>query len=356
MSAIESVLSDLERMRQLDSMDMFGALYGLPEQCVEAWRLGNEAMLPLGTFKNVVVTGLGGSAIGGDLLRVYAADRSGLPVMVNRHYVMPRFTGPETLVIAVSYSGNTEETLSAYAEARAKGATLMALTTGGKLKEVATNDGVPVITIPGGISPRAATGYLFLPMVAVMYRLGLLDDPNHDFNELIPVLQEWRDKLKPESPGAENPAKQLALEFHDHLPIIWGASGTSEVVAQRWKGQINENAKAPAYYNVLPELNHNEVVGLEVPRSLLKHLHVVFLRDHGDHPRVTIRMNVTRSIAGGAVGGVSEIKASGKGLLARMYSLIYIGDYASVYLAALYGVDPGPVKIIDYLKAELAKQ
>ena len=356
MSGLETILSDVERMRKLDSMNMFDALYDLPEQCEEAWRLGNEAMLPLGTFKQVIVTGLGGSAIGGDLLRVYAASRSNVPVSVNRDYVMPRYTNQETLVIAVSYSGNTEETLSAYEDARAKGAVLVALTTGGKLKEMAEGDGVPVITIPGGISPRAATGYLFLPTVALMYRMGLLDDPGPEYNELLTVLREWRDKLKPESPGAENPAKQLALEFYEHLPVIWGASNTSEVVAQRWKGQINENAKAPAYWNVFPELNHNEVVGFEYPRNLLKQLHVVFLRDPYDHPRVSTRMNITKSIAGGAVGGVSEIKAAGTGMLARIYSLIYIGDFASVYLAALYGVDPGPVKIIDFLKAELAKQ
>lgn len=356
MNGLESILSDVERMRRLDTMKMFGALYDLPEQCEEAWRLGNEAMLPLGTFKKVIVTGLGGSAIGGDLLRVYAGRRSDVPVTVNRDYVMPRYTDKETLVFAVSYSGNTEETLSAYEDARARGAVLMALTTGGKLMELAERDGVPVIAIPGGISPRAATGYLFLPTVAVMYRLGLLDDPGPDYDELLNVLREWREKLKPGSPGAVNPAKQLALEFYDHLPVVWGASGTSEVVAQRWKGQINENAKAPACWNVFPELNHNEVVGFEYPRNLLKQMHVVFLRDSGDHPRVSARMNITKSIAGGAVGGVTVIKAAGTGLLARMYSLIYIGDYASVYLAALYGVDPGPVKIIDYLKAELAKQ
>ncbi|MGB9804561.1 SIS domain-containing protein, partial [Desulfofundulus sp.] len=153
-----------------------------------------------------------------------------------------------------------------------------------------------------------------------------------------------------------NRAKTLAESFYNRIPVIWGASGTTEVVAQRWKGQINENAKAPAYWNVFPELNHNELVGFEFPGELLHRLYVVILRDPQDHPRVQKRYAITREIMGGAVAGVVEIMARGDGALARMYSLIYLGDYASVYLAMLYGVDPGPVRVIDTLKARLAQE
>lgn len=352
---IEAVLKDPQAMYNVDSMNMFRALWGLPEQCADAWRLGTQGPLPVaGAISNVLVTGLGGSAIGGDLLRVYSAGKMAVPVAVNRDYVLPAYVDRSTLVFVVSYSGNTEETLSAYEEARNRGCPIVALTTGGKLKELADRDGVPVITVPGGLAPRAATGYLFIPTLAVLERLGLLSGLEAEVRELVEHLEEIRENLKPEASLEDNLAKQLARDFYNRIPVIWGGSGTTGVVAQRFKGQINENAKAPAYWNVFPELNHNELVGFEVPKELLEKLYVVILKDEEDHPRVKIRMEITRGIVAKAVSGVTEIKSSGQGVLARMYSLIYVGDYASVYLAALYGIDPGPVRIIDYLKAELA--
>ncbi len=353
----ELILNNPDALQRADSLDMFGALYNLPEQCLKAWQMGMQCALPeRRDYRNVVVTGLGGSAIGGDLLRVYAGDRMEIPVAVNRDYLLPLYVNRHTLLFAVSYSGNTEETLSAYDEARDRGAAVVAVTTGGKLGERAARDGVPQITVPPGIMPRSATGYLFLPMLAVLSRLGLLEDPAGEVEELASVLRGQREKLHPGVPAADNPAKQLALKLYNRIPVIWGASATSEVAAQRWKGQVNENAKAPAYWNVFPELNHNEVVGFEAPAELLRKLHIVILRDVQDHPRVKIRMDITRDIVEKAAGGVSEVEAVGDGTLARMYSLVYLGDYASVYLAVLYGIDPGPVKVIDHLKAELARR
>jgi glucose/mannose-6-phosphate isomerase len=342
-------------MRERDSMDMLGALHGLPEQCARAWELGRAAVLPRADrVDGVVVTGLGGSAIGGDLLRTYAAAVAAVPVVVNRDYVLPRHVGLHTLVFAVSYSGNTEETLSAYREAREKGAPVVAITTGGRLGALAEEDGVPLITVPAGLAPRAATGYLFLPMLAVMSRLGLIPPVEEEVDELVAVLTELRARLEPGVPAAENPAKTLAWELLGNVPVVWGASGTTEVVAQRWKGQFNENAKIAAYWNAFPELNHNEIVGFEHPRQVLDHLYLVILRDPDDHPRVKRRMAITADLVRHRVSGVKEIEACGRGRLARMYSLIYIGDYASVYLAFLYGVDPGPVRVIDYLKQAMA--
>lgn len=353
----QHILDDAQALYSADSMHTFDALYGLPGQCAQAWELGMALSVSArAEIRQVLVTGLGGSAIGGDLLRVFAGKRLAVPVTVNRDYVLPKFAGPQTLVFATSYSGNTEETLSAYQQAREKGAQIVALTTGGKLKAMAEKDGVPVITVPGGISPRAATGYLFLPTLAVLQKLGLLEPLDEQVTELSRHLQEMREQLKPEKPLAENPAKQMAINFFQRIPVIWGASGTSEVVAQRWKGQVNENAKAPAYWNVFPELNHNELVGFQKPEELLRQLYIVILRDAQDHPRVQKRYAITREIMADAVAGMAEIQATGEGDLARLYSLIYPGDYASVYLALLYGIDPGPVKVIDQLKARLAGQ
>ncbi|WP_245574316.1 bifunctional phosphoglucose/phosphomannose isomerase [Desulfovirgula thermocuniculi] len=353
----KNILDNPQAMREADTTGMLEALWELPEQCARAWELGLAAGVPfMGEVRHVLVTGLGGSAIGGDFLRVYAAKASFVPVVVNRDYVLPAFTGPHTLVFAVSYSGNTEETLSAYREARQKGATVVAVTSGGRLAEVASQENVPLIRVPGGLAPRAATGYLFLPTLAVMQRMGLVPDAGGEVAELVEVLRALREELGPQVPREENPAKRLAANMHGRIPVIWGASGTSEVAAQRWKGQINENAKAPAYWNVFPELNHNELVGFEHPAELLAQLYVVMLRDPQDHPRVQKRFALTREIVEKAVAGMAEVEARGQGLLARMYSLVYVGDYASVYLALLYGVDPGPVKVIDQLKARLARE
>lgn len=340
---------------RMDTTGMLAALEGLPVQCTSAcWDLARHVELPeIEAISNIVVTGLGGSAIGGDLLRIYAADKITVPIVVNRDYVLPRFVGPDTLVFAVSYSGNTEETLSAYEEARARGASIITITTGGKLAEMAQRDGVPVIGVPCGISPRAATGFLFIPTLRVLQRLGLLPDVTGEIVEMIEHIKEQRKAIGPEAAEADNVAKQLARKLHNKIPVIWGSTGTTEVVAQRWKGQINENAKAPAYWNVLPELNHNEIVGFQFPLEVLKKIHVVLLRDERDHPRVHRRMEITKDVIKDVIDGYTEVWATGNNPLSRLYSLIYTGDYTSVYLAALYGIDPGPVKVIDYLKREL---
>lgn len=356
-------MNSLEEMRKVDAANMLEVLWNLPEQCEEAWQRGMEA--PLRDLEKVwrgpeavdqvVVTGLGGSAIGGDLLRVYAQEEAAIPFAVNRDYLLPAYVGLRTLVFAVSYSGNTEETLSAYDDARRRGAKIVALTSGGKLAEKAQADGFPVILVPGGISPRSASGYLFLPMIAALQRLGILADASAQVEETCALLRRMREKLRPACPEAENLAKQLARKFYERLPVIYGTSGTTETVAVRWKGQINENSKAMAYYNVFPELNHNEIVGTERPEALLKRLELVFLVDNTDHPRVQKRRQITQELIGERVGGISWVEAQGDSRLARIYSLIYVGDYASVYLALLYGIDPTPVRLIDRLKQRLAE-
>ncbi len=352
------LLDDVDHMYGKDGKGMFSSLASLAGQCSEAcWELAGGVDLPaVDAVSHVLVTGLGGSAIGGDLLRVYCQDKCPVPVLVNRDYTMPEFAGKDTLVFAVSYSGNTEETISAYEDARRRGAAIIAVTTGGKLKEMALRDGVPVISVPCGIAPRSASGYLFIPTLRMMERLGFLSGIAEEVEKLVGHLHVLYEHLRPETPAERNPAKQMALKLYSRIPVIWGASGTTEVVAQRWKGQINENAKAPAYWNVFPELNHNELVGFRHPESLLKQMHVVILRDDDDHPRVKRRVEITKDIVSKAVAGITDVRASGGGRLARTYSLIYSGDYTSLYLAFLYGVDPGPVEVIDYLKNQLAAE
>ncbi|KUK52789.1 MAG: Bifunctional phosphoglucose/phosphomannose isomerase [Desulfotomaculum sp. 46_296] len=351
------ILDNPEAISRIDTQNMLASLWNLPDQCSEAWKIGNSVDLPAEIKADkIVVTGLGGSAIGGDLLRVFSTNRLAVPVFVNRHYSLPLFVDQQTLIFAVSYSGNTEETLSAYHIAREKKATIIVLTTGGKLKDMAQADKIPAVTVPGGISPRAATGYLFIPMLAVLERIGLVTGISEEVAELVQQLRLLRNQLGPQVELSGNLSKQLAARLYGHIPVIWGSSGTTEVVAQRWKGQFNENTKTPAYWNVFPELNHNEIVGFETPAEILKNLFLIILRSKDDHARVQKRIEITHQEIGDKVAGVAQIQSAGDTILSRMYSLIYTGDYTSIYLALLYGIDPGPVKVIDRLKEALASQ
>ena len=335
---------------------MFEFLYNLPSQFEECLGMDFSAVSRLRKdYSHIVVTGMGGSAIGGDILRCYCQRRASSPVAVTRDYVLPRFVGPGSLVLAVSYSGNTEETLAAYEQAREQGASVVAVTTGGKLAEMASRDGNPVIRIPGGLVPRAATGYLFAPLALVLEELGLVAGVREDLKETVTVLEQVRREVEPSRQQESNPAKIIAERLYGRIPVIWGCSSTSEVAAMRWKGQINENAKTLAYYNVFPELNHNEIVGFEVPQELVKKIAVVILRDPDDHVRTVKRIKITTDIIKDRVDNLSEVETRGQSFLAKVYSLIYVGDYTSVYLADMYGVNPTPVEVIDYLKNKMAE-
>jgi glucose/mannose-6-phosphate isomerase len=330
-------------------------LQGLPEQFSEMLKL--PITLP-GRYKkdyrNILISGLGGSAIGGDILRSYALAQSPIPLLVNRDYLLPAFVNGQTLVLAVSYSGNTEETVSAYHEAKQRGADIIVISSGGRLSALAQEDGFLVVEVPGGMSPRAASGYLFCPLALILEQMGLLSGVSRDIQETVQVLSALRAEINPAVDDDSNPARQLAREMKDHIPVIWGSSGHSEIAALRWKAQINENAKAPAYYNTFPELNHNELVGFEEPKELLARLLIIILRDPADHEQVKKRMQISQQIIREQVAQVIEVETRGQSWLARLYSLIYLGDYASFYLALEYGINPTPVKVIDYLKAALS--
>lgn len=335
---------------------MASYLWDLPEQF--ATGLTRGISLPPDykrKYSSILVTGLGGSAIGGDILRTYTLGRAPLPVVVNRDYDVPAYIGTDSLVLAVSYSGNTEETLSAYGQARKKGAALIAVTSGGKLAERARADGVALISIPGGLSPRAATGHLFTPLALIMQELGIVAGVHDDIREVAQVLQRIRTEINPAINAADNQARQIARRLKGKLPLIWGSSGHSEIAALRWKTQINENAKCPVFCNIFPELNHNEIVGFEIPGDILAQMVVIILRDPGDHQRVQRRMEISKQIIQSKVDAVLEVESRGQGFLAKFYSLAYLGDYVSFYLAQDYGINPTPVEIIDFLKNELSR-
>lgn len=338
----------------LDREDMLARIEYFPEQCARAVKIGESIVLPsYRTISHLVISGMGGSAIGGELLLDYTRNDINIPLVVNRHYSIPRFVNQKSLVFVCSYSGNTEETLQAWEEARKRRAKLIVVTAGGKLGQEAKANKIPTILLPFIGPPRSALGYSFFPLLIILQKLKLIPNRNREIEEAIAVLHGLKDKYVPECPRPENLAKQLAERLYHYLPVIYGSQDTTSAVVSRWRGQFNENSKTYAFSNVIPEMNHNEIVGWEHSRELTKNFQVIILHDPVDSPRVQKRQEITRLILEKNAAGIVEITGEGNSLLARMFSLIYLGDFVSFYLAILKGVDPTPVASIDFLKKSL---
>jgi glucose/mannose-6-phosphate isomerase len=338
-----------------DPESMMARIKELPAQCRQAWRQVMDFDLPDGyaDVDKVVILGMGGSAIGGDLARSLVAEECRVPVIVHRDYGLPAFAGERTLVIGSSYSGNTEETLSGFELALKTGAKKLVMTTGGKLRQLALAAGLPVFKIDYVSQPRAALGYSFLPILGIMQKLGLVKDKEKDVAETIVLLEDLCARLDEKSPQAVNPAKRLAQRLHGRLPVIFGA-GIAAEVARRWKTQVNENAKSWAFYEVFPELNHNATVGFPLPPEVVRVVRVVMLRSPLFNERVKLRYEVTTDLLRQAGVACESVEGEGRSALSQMMSLVMTGDFTSYYLAILNQTDPCPVKVIDYLKSRLA--
>jgi glucose/mannose-6-phosphate isomerase len=345
-----------DRIRHHDPDGMIDLILNFPTQSAEAVAIGNAAAIRLNTkdIRQIVITGLGGSAIGGDLLRAYLAESCPVPVIVNRHYYFPQYVGRQTLVIISSYSGNTEETVSAYKNAIQRKAKIFCITSGGEVERIAKKHKHPFIKIPGGFPPRAALGYSFFPTLIALSKMGFIKDQTKEIRETLALLARLSERYS-DYAAADNTAVNIAGTLHGKLPLVYSAADKFDTVNTRWRGQISENAKTLAFGHVFPELNHNEIVGWEVLPDMMKKIHVVILRDRDDYKRIQLRMDVTKGIIGDLAGGITEVYSEGKSLLARMFSLLYLADWVSFYLAMLNGVDPSPVKKIDFLKDELGK-
>lgn len=346
----------MEQIKQLDPQGMYQLIRDFPKQVEEAVVIGKQGKIRLNTkgINKILLTGLGGSAIGGDLLRSYLSNQLKVPFIVNRHYALPEFVDKNTLVIVSSYSGNTEETIAAHRDAVKRRARILCISTNGETAKLAEKFNQPVITVPPGLSPRAALGYSFFPLLVVLARLGFIKNQAKEISETVSLLHE-KAVLYSDPTSVENSALSLARRLHGKLPIIYSPTEHFDTVNVRWRGQISENAKQLAYGNVLPEMNHNELVGWKVGTDIMQRMHVVFLRDVGTHKRVGIREDITKRIVAEYASSVTEIWSEGRLLLARLFSLIYLGDWVSYYLAVMNNQDPTPVKAIDYLKSELAK-
>jgi len=349
----------MNQFERLDTQGMVELLCEFPKQCERAFRLGKTFPLPrTPSFQHVLFLGMGGSAIGGDLVKSLLEEEVSFPIAVNRSYHLPAFVNSKTLVFAVSYSGNTEETLTAYQAARRKRAKLIAVSSGGTLFKWAKRDHVPHLLVPPGLPPRTALGYLFFAPYVMLRRLARLPLRSSEFHELLRTLNRLREKeIGPQVPISKNPAKRLARRLWGRLPVVHGNVQRLDAVVYRWRTQIAENAKQLSWSHLYPELNHNEIVGWSNPDPLLRHLLILLLRDRGDHERVKLRMEITKALLRREEGVETiEIWSSGRGRLSRLFSLIYLGDFVSYYLAILNRVDPTPVERIDRLKKKLARR
>ncbi len=314
-----------------------------PEQLAEARNLG--AGVKVSGVTKVLVAGMGGSAISGDLLKAYCAERAPtIPIQVYRGYDIPAFVDNKTLVFASSYSGNTEEAISSFKGAMRKSAKIVVITSGGKLMQQAEQLNKSIVSLPEGVQPRAALAYLFLPLLNVLYNSGLIPDPSNDISSAI-------SSLKASSNGYRDRAKLLAEKLVGKVPLIY-SSDKMAGVARRWKYDLNENAKIHAFCNVFPELNHNEMVGFV---KLNANYYVVFLEDESDHRRVKERIRLTKETIGAKGVPSTQLVIKGDNPLTKLLSAVHIGDLTSVYLARLTSVDPEPVAIIEDFKKQLGR-
>ena len=349
-----SVIESVERIRAADSDDMLGRIKDLPKQVRDAWAIASKVTIApaYSDVRNIVVAGMGGSAIGGDLAAALLADELKVPMTVHRDYGLPAYVGRDSLVIVSSYSGNTEETLSSFEEARKRGAKVLALTTGGKIAELARASNYPIVTFSYKAQPRAALGYSLGLVLGVLTKLGFARDLSDDIEAALSDLAKLEERVHE---GARtNDAKKIAIELQGRIPFAYGA-GVMGVMARRVKGQWNENAKNWSAFDVMSELNHNAVVGFEHPPIAKEALTVLLLRSDRDNPRHKLRFEVTRELLDRARIPHKTLQFAGRNMLSEVLQMVYFTDYVSFYVALLNGADPSPVKSIDYLKDRLAK-
>jgi len=352
---MSGTLDNVVALRQLDPQDMLGWVERFPEQYHDAWRIAEGLSLPdscAGKAK-IVVAGMGGSAIGGDMVAALLASEMPVPVTTVRGYTLPAWVDENTLVIASSYSGNTEETLSAFAQALDRGAAVVALTTGGELSRQALDRGLPVVTFPGGGQPRAALGYSLVLLLGILEALGYYSLPAAARAEAAQVLETLNQRYGPDVPERENTAKRYARMAHDRIVFAFGA-GHMIPVARRWKTQFNENSKRWSGYDEMSELNHNLIVGLRFPHALAQVMLAFSLESDLDHPRIQLRWRITADLFQQSAVPLVRVRAPGTYAFTQMLALVHLGDFVTVYRALLDEQDPSEIDNIVYLKRALA--
>ena len=344
-------------MQSSDQSKFFQFICELPNQISEAAKLikGIDLKSLSQKYDQIVLTGMGGSAIAGDLLKYYLRDELEIPFIINRNYSLPNFVNRKTMVFACSYSGNTEETLNSARMAIKRGATIIGLSSGGALEKLLQEHNLTVIKIPSGYPPRQALGYMFFPLLNLIQHLGLISPKTEDIHETVTVLEEIRKRSDPTKLYDHNLSNLIAKKLYKKIPVIYTATEFLYPVVTRWRNQFNENSKVLAFSNVLPELNHNEIMGWEAPPEVLNNFNILFLRDEAEFSRNRKRLEISKDIFQKNHVPIFEVFSEGTSLLARIFSLIYIGDWVSYYLALLYKKDPIKIDSIQRLKDTLSE-
>lgn len=349
------ILNQPEEFSRIDTQNMLAEIDRLPEQLQQAWDIGQAFPLQKGDdIRAVLIAGMGGSAIGGSLLKAHAAPLCPVPIIIHRDYGLPAWAkGDHILVIASSHSGNTEETLSAFEEAVIRGCRVLAVTTGGTLAEKARGNDCALWQFEHQGQPRAAVGYSFGLLLAALVKLDLMPDPSAEIQDAVAALKAQRENLTGDVPIAENPAKRLAGQLVGRWVSVFGA-GIMAPVARRWKGQISEIAKAWAQFETLPEADHNTLAGVVNPADALLTTMTLFLQAESNHPRNKLRVKLTKKNLMLEGLNTDFVSARGKSRLAQLWTALHLGDYVAYYLAMSYGVDPTPVAAIENLKKEMS--
>jgi len=351
-------IDSIDAIKKTDTENMLQNLQEFPEQAERCWADFEKLALPTRYIqaKSIVIGGVGGSAIAGGLVENLAKLKSTIPIIVWRDYSAPSFINKDTLIIAISYSGNTEETIDFLKNAAKKTDKIITISSGGKLASLSTAYKAFHYKIDYGSQPRAVLGYLFTSLLAIFKKLDILDINSETIRESIILLKGLQKKIDINIPIGRNNAKLLAQKLTNKIPVVCGAGLLSEA-ARRWKCQFNENSKTAAYFETIPELNHNSLVGLDFPKNLRDKIFIILLESKFDHPRNKLRLNITLQILQNKRIYVDTVMIEPSPTpLAELLQIIHFGDYVSYYLAILNDIEPNPVEIISFLKDKLAEK
>jgi len=342
-------LDDLERLNSLDSQGMLKTLRKFPTDSLTA--LKNAETIDIPDFKepsSIVISGMGGSAIGGLILQDWLHEDSKVPILVSRGYRLPGFVDSRTIVIGISYSGNTEETLNSIIQARRRKAQIIAITSGGKLLQISKGEAYPHIKVPGGFQPRAALPFQFFSLVKIMEKIDLIGNKYEEIKETIKTLELLAKKCQPSERIEKNPAKKIADKLKGYIPFIV-TPGFMKSVSYRISTQFNENSKIPAFSSFIPEALHNRVMAVEASSEMLDKIYPIIIRDPHEkliEKKISKFINLMKS----SFGKTLEIETLGQGNLTKMFSTILLWDFTSTYLGLLYGKNPTPLKSIQFIK------
>ncbi|MDH5481893.1 MAG: bifunctional phosphoglucose/phosphomannose isomerase [Candidatus Bathyarchaeota archaeon] len=348
----KTILDNLNEIKRIDQSNMLSFCIEAPKHYFEAAKLARAASIRYSNPHTIIVAGMGGSAIGGELLKDWTRDKISVPVEVCREYSLPAYTDKDTLVFVVSYSGETEESLNVFLDAIKRKCMIVSISSGGTLQEFSEKLNIPHLRVPSGMAPRATLPYLFIPLPILLEKIGLVSHIAVEISETVKVLNHVSDANSPRRLFMDNFSKRLASNICGTVPIVYGF-GIYRAVAQRLKTQFNENSKVPAKWEFFPELNHNEIVGWEAAEKLANNFSIIQIRSDDETGAMRQRIEATKELIREAPVKIFEVRSVGKSALAKMSSVICLGDFTSVYLAVLRGIDPTPVRTINLLKEKI---